>query len=82
MMATTAVPAIPTVDAYINPAGFSTPSLENHGYTVWLALVIMVIISGTTVCLRVLIRTSSHQMGSDDWVIVAAMVRSNLTLAR
>ncbi|KAK3677216.1 hypothetical protein LTR78_002754 [Recurvomyces mirabilis] len=72
-MATTAVPAIPTVNAYINPAGFSTPGLENHGYTVWLALVIMVIISGTTVCLRVLIRTSANQMGSDDWAIVAAM---------
>ncbi|KAK5114282.1 hypothetical protein LTR62_002533 [Meristemomyces frigidus] len=72
-MATAATPAVPTTDAYINPAGFSTPGLENHGSAVWLALVIMVTISGLMVAARVSIRASSRQMGSDDWAILAAL---------
>lgn len=58
----------------ISPAGFSTPGLPNHGWRVWLALVIMIVISGTFVVFRVIARVSARQMGSDDYAIVAALV--------
>lgn len=57
----------------INPAGFPTPGLANHGYKVWLAGVILIITSGIFVGARVATRTSMRQMGSDDFAICAAL---------
>lgn len=59
----------------INVAGFPTDGLPNEGYKVWLALVIMIICSGTMVCLRMAARLSTQQMGFDDYTIIAALVR-------
>lgn len=64
----------PTVMDNINVAGFSTPTLPNEGWKVFLALVIMIIFSGLFVVARISIRISSRQMGADDYTIIAAMV--------
>ena len=66
--------AIPTIPAYINPAGFPTPDLPNEGWRVWLALVIMITLSGLIVAGRVAARLAARQMGVDDYAIVAALV--------
>ena len=58
----------------INPAGFPTPGLPNHGYKVWLAGVIMIISSGIFVGARVATRISQRQMGADDYAIIGALV--------
>lgn len=60
---------------HINPAGFPTPELPNQGYRVWLALVIMVISAGLFVGVRITTRVVTRQMGSDDFAILASMVR-------
>ena len=61
---------------HINPAGFPTPDLPNDGWRVWLALVIMIIISGLVVMIRVATRVSAGQMGADDYAIVVSLVRN------
>jgi hypothetical protein len=58
----------------INVAGFSTEYLPNEGYKVWLALVIMIITSGTLVAIRTATRVAMHQMGADDYAIIGAQV--------
>ena len=60
--------------AYINPAGFPTPDLPNHGYKVWLTLVIMIIIFGLFVVVRIATRITARQMGADDYAIIVALV--------
>lgn len=60
----------------INPAGFPSEGLPNEGYRLWLALVILIIISGTVVIARIATRVSNGQLGADDYVIVAALVSS------
>lgn len=67
-------PPIPTIPADINPAGFSTEELPNHGYRVFLPLVVMIIISGLTVSARLAVRISARQFGADDYAIVLALV--------
>lgn len=70
---------IPTIPADINAAGFSTAELPNHGWKVFMTLVIMVILSGLTVTARVSARVSAGQLGADDYAIMGAMV--NILLA-
>ena len=59
----------------INHAGFPTPELPNHGYKVFLTLVIMVVFSGLFVVARVSTRVATRQMGADDYTIIVALVR-------
>lgn len=68
-------PPVPTIAPYVNPAGFPSSGLPNEGYKVWLALVIMIISSGIFVTARITHRYRSRQLGADDYVIVAALVR-------
>ena len=60
--------------AIFNIAGFPTADVPNEGYKVWLALVIMILISAFFVSARVATRISTGQMGADDYSIVAALV--------
>ena len=67
-------PNLRPMNVTIDPAGFPTPGLANHGYKVWLAGVILIIISGLFVSARVSTRISMRQMGADDYAIVGALV--------
>lgn len=58
----------------VNVAGFSTSELPNQGYRIFLALVIMIIVSGSFVTIRMATRISNRQLGADDYTIVAALV--------
>jgi hypothetical protein len=60
---------------YVNPAGFPTPGLPNHGWRVWIALVVMVICAGLLVLARLVVRITARQLGSDDYTILTALVR-------
>lgn len=62
----------------INPAGFPTEQVDNMGYRFWLTLVVLVICSGLIVALRVASRLKMKQMGADDYLILAALVRAGL----
>ncbi|KAK3721346.1 hypothetical protein LTR37_003222 [Vermiconidia calcicola] len=61
----------------IDPAGFPTPGLPNHGWKVCISLVIMVIFSGLFVAVdsqaRIWTRISTHTLGADDIAISLAM---------
>ncbi|KAH9909597.1 hypothetical protein F4778DRAFT_711975 [Xylariomycetidae sp. FL2044] len=57
----------------ISVAGLPTPTLPNEGYRVFFAIVIMIILSGLTVIARIWTRIHNGQMGTDDYVIVAAL---------
>ncbi|KAI7238114.1 hypothetical protein KC330_g2754 [Hortaea werneckii] len=67
-------PTGPANVSYVNPAGFPSDELPNEGYRLWLAIVIMIICSGTFVIARIATRLSTHQMGFDDYAIIAAFV--------
>ncbi|GAB1738719.1 hypothetical protein NU219Hw_g3514t1 [Hortaea werneckii] len=67
-------PTGPANISYVNPAGFPSDELPNEGYRLWLAIVIMIISSGTFVIARIATRLSTHQMGFDDYAIIAAFV--------
>ncbi|KAI7350739.1 hypothetical protein KC354_g12686 [Hortaea werneckii] len=67
-------PTGPANISYVNPAGFPSDELPNEGYRLWLAIVIMIICSGTFVLARIATRLSTHQMGFDDYAIIAAFV--------
>ena len=60
--------------SYVNPAGFPSDELPNQGCRLWLAIVIMIISSGAFVIARIATRLSTHQMGFDDYAIIAAFV--------
>lgn len=60
---------------YVNPAGFPTPGLPNHGYKFFITLMAMCITAGLFVIARLATRISQAQVGADDWAITAAMVR-------
>ncbi|KAI7480633.1 hypothetical protein D0860_06989 [Hortaea werneckii] len=60
--------------SYVNPAGFPSDELPNQGYRLWLAIVIMIISSGAFVIARIATRISTHQMGFDDYAIIAAFL--------
>lgn len=64
----------PANTTYVNPAGFPSDKLPNQGYRLWLAIVIMIISSGAFVIARIATRLSTHQMGFDDYAIIAAFV--------
>ncbi|KAI7156395.1 hypothetical protein KC349_g6311 [Hortaea werneckii] len=67
-------PTGPANVSYVNPAGFPSDELPNEGYRLWLAIVIMIICSGTFVIARIATRLSTHQMGFDDYAIIAAFI--------
>ena len=62
----------------INIAGFPTTEVDNMGYHFWLALVVLVMLSGLFVAARIATRWQMKQMGLDDFLIIAAMVSSPL----
>jgi hypothetical protein len=65
---------------HINIAGFPTPELPNQGCRVWIALVVMCTSAGLFVSARIATRVVARQMGSDDYVILAALVSFVVTI--
>lgn len=55
--------------------GLSTPEVPNRGFPLWLCSVLMVIIAGIFVLSRLAIRYYHSRLGSDDWMILASLVR-------
>lgn len=51
--------------------GKGTPSDPDHGWTLYIVSVIMVVFSGVFVILRSAIRLSKKMMGTDDYIIIA-----------
>lgn len=55
--------------------GKGTPSNPDHGWTLWIVSVVMVVISGIFVIARVAIRLSRQMLGIDDYFIIIGLVR-------
>ena len=54
--------------------GKGTPELPDHGWPLYIVSVVLVIVSGFFVIGRVAFRLSRRAMGSDDHIIIAALV--------
>lgn len=65
----------PSYCAMAYEIGLSTPEVPNRGFPLWLCSVLMVIIAGIFVLFRLAIRYHHRRLGSDDWMILASLVR-------
>lgn len=60
--------------------GKGTSSDPDHGWTLWIVSVVMVIFSGIFVITRLAIRLSKKQVGIDDYIIFVGLVCSPITV--
>ena len=54
--------------------GLGSETVPNHGHTLFVTSIVMVILSGLFVCARIAVRLARKTMGIDDYITLVALV--------